>query len=382
MLSSDVPRPDPAPSPGALNGASPMLCMVVGARPNFMKMAPVIREAAVRGLGQCFVHTGQHYDAAMSGVFFEELGMPRPDIHLGVGSGSHAEQTARVMMAFEPICLERRPDLVVVSGDVNSTLACALTASKLAIPVAHIEAGLRSFDRTMPEEINRTLTDHVSDLLFTSEPSGRVHLLHEGVPAERIHFVGNAMIDSLRTHLAAAIARAPWRTLGVEPGEYALVTLHRPAVVDHPERLDEFREALCEIGRALPVIFPVHPRTRSRMDGTRQAWAPVRLIDPLGYLDFLGLMAHARLVLTDSGGIQEETTALSVPCVTLRDNTERPITVEVGTNRLAGTSRDRILSAARDALTGNGTGRVPDLWEGRTAGRIVDVIQAWAAARS
>jgi UDP-N-acetylglucosamine 2-epimerase (non-hydrolysing) len=358
------------------------LCMIVGARPNFMKMAPVIREAAARGLRQHFVHTGQHYDAAMSTVFFAELGLPQPDLYLGVGSGSHAEQTARVMVAFERVCMDDRPDLVVVSGDVNSTLACALTASKLGIPVGHIEAGLRSFDRSMPEEINRTLTDHVSDLLFTSEPSGRVNLLNEGVPADRIHFVGNAMIDSLRAHLDAALERAAWTRFGVEPGGYGVITLHRPAVVDEPEKLEEFRGALCELATLLPLVFPVHPRTRRQMDGTYQNWAPVRLVEPLGYLDFLGLMARARLVLTDSGGIQEETTALGVPCVTLRDNTERPVTVDIGTNRLAGTSRERIVSAAREALTSDGPARVPDLWEGRAASRIVDVIEAWAAVGS
>ena len=355
-----------------------MICSVVGARPNFMKMAPVVREAARRGRPHLLVHTGQHYDAAMSTVFFEELDMPQPDLFLGVGSGSHAEQTARIMVAFERVCLERKPDLVVVAGDVNSTLACALTAAKLCIPVAHLEAGLRSFDRTMPEEINRLLTDHIADILLTSEPSGNENLFREGIAAEKIFYVGNCMIDSLRSHLDAALARRPWERLGLAPGGYALVTVHRPMMVDDPARLEEFRRALCTVGESVQVVFPVHPRTRKRMQDSPGSWEPVRLMDPLGYMDFLGLMARARLVLTDSGGVQEETTALGVPCATLRENTERPVTVDMGTNRIAGTSGEGIVGAARALLAaGDHAGRIPELWDGRAAIRVVDALERW-----
>jgi len=347
-----------------------------------MKMAPVILEAKRRGVPQIFVHTGQHYDTAMSAIFAEELGMPHPDVYLGVGSGSHAEQTARVMVQFEQVCLEHRPRLVVVAGDVNSTLACALTAAKLGIAVGHLEAGLRSFDRSMPEEINRVLTDHVCDLLFTSEKSGDENLLREGIAEEKIHFVGNCMIDSLRSHLAAALAREPWRGFEVDPGAYALVTLHRPGVVDESDHLEELRQALMEVGRLIPIIFPTHPRTRKRIDQTGQDWAPVRLAEPLGYLDFLGLMAKARLVLTDSGGIQEETTALGVPCLTLRENTERPITVEIGTNRVVGTSGEAIIAAAQRALTVSRLdAQLPELWDGQAARRVIDVLDRWMAGR-
>lgn len=359
-----------------------MICTVVGARPNFMKMAPVILEAKQRGLPQLFVHTGQHYDAAMSTVFADDLGMPVPDVYLGVGSSSHAEQTARVMVQFEQVCLEHRPRLVVVAGDVNSTLACSLAAAKLGVPVAHVEAGLRSFDRSMPEEINRVLTDHISDLLFTSERSGNEHLRHEGIAAEKIHFVGNCMIDSLRSHLDRALAREPWRRFSVEPKAYALVTLHRPGAVDERDTLKELRLALQEVGRRLPILFPVHPRTRKQLELLGGDWEPIQLIEPLGYLDFLGLMAQARLVLTDSGGIQEETTALGVPCLTLRNNTERPVTVEIGTNRVVGTERQAIVDAAHEALAASHLhARVPELWDGQTAGRILDVIQQWGADR-
>lgn len=359
-----------------------MICAVVGARPNFMKIAPVILQSRRQGLEHLVVHTGQHYDEIMSGIFFAELGMPRPDVYLGVGSGSHAEQTARVMTAFEQVCLKHRPELVIVGGDVNSTLACALTAAKLEIPVAHVEAGLRSFDRSMPEELNRILTDHLSELLFTSEPSGTENLLREGIPLGQIHHVGNCMIDSLRSHLDAALARTPWLQLGVEPGTYGLVTLHRPGVVDRPAKLDEIRQSLREIGQLLPLLFAVHPRTRNRMEGLAETWHPVRVIEPLGYLDFLGLMAKARIVLTDSGGIQEETTALGIPCVTLRRNTERPVTLQVGTNRLAGTTRDGIVSAVLEAMADNGSPRrVPDLWEGQAAQRVVAITEEWLLAR-
>jgi UDP-N-acetylglucosamine 2-epimerase (non-hydrolysing) len=355
------------------------ICCVVGARPNFMKMAPVILEAQRRGLVQVLVHTGQHYDAQMSEIFFVDLGMPRPDIHLGVGSGSHASQTGHIMMAFEKVCLELQPHLVVVGGDVNSTLACALVAAKLQIPVAHVEAGLRSFDRSMPEEINRLLTDHIASLLFTTEASATENLLREGIPCECIHFVGNPMIDSLRLHLDKALARRPWQQFALRPGGYGLVTLHRPANVDNADALHEICATLREVADDIPLLFPVHPRTRQRIEQLRLDWHPVKLADPLGYLDFLGLMARARLVLTDSGGIQEETTALGVPCVTLRPNTERPITVKLGTNRLAGVRRPDILAAVglATAPESGASLPLPPLWDGRAAYRIVDVIERW-----
>lgn len=356
-----------------------MICMVVGARPNFMKMAPVILEAQRRRQALLNVHTGQHYDAAMSQVFFDELGMPRPDVHLGVGSGSHGQQTARVLADFEAVCIEHQPNLVVVAGDINSTLACALAATKLGIGVAHLEAGLRSFDRTMPEETNRVLTDHIADLLLTSEPDGAKNLRREGIDADKIRFVGNCMIDSLVQHREAALARRPWENFGVAPGEYSLATLHRPAVVDDAAALDGVRDALCEIARDVPILFPVHPRTRQNIAKWGQDWSGVRLIEPLGYLDFLGLMAKARLMLTDSGGVQEETTALGVPCLTLRDNTERPVTIEEGTNRLIGTRRDGIVHAARETLQAPPSGRIPALWDGRAAARVVDELEHFLA---
>ncbi|MEY4686495.1 MAG: hypothetical protein RIR76_518, partial [Verrucomicrobiota bacterium] len=288
-----------------------LICNVVGARPNFMKMAPVIHALAARGLPQVLVHTGQHYDPAMSQVFFDELQMPAPDLFLGVGSDNHARQTAKIMAGFDEVCAERRPSLVVVAGDVNSTLGCALVAAKRHIPVAHVEAGLRSFDREMPEEINRVLTDHLSDFLFTSEPSGTVNLQREGVAAEKIHFVGNCMVDTLLKHRAAALARAPWAAHGLTPGEYVLVTLHRPANVDDVAKLEQITEVIRTVARDCPVLFPVHPRTRARLAATPSAAdKAVRFCEPLPYLEFLGLMAQARMVLTDSGGIQEETTAL------------------------------------------------------------------------
>jgi UDP-N-acetylglucosamine 2-epimerase (non-hydrolysing) len=359
-----------------------MICSVVGARPNFMKIAPIFLELRKREVPQILVHTGQHYDSAMSEVFFNELSMPHPDVFLGVGSGSHAEQTARVMTAFERVCMDREPGFIIVGGDVNSTLASALAGAKLRIPIAHVEAGLRSFDRSMPEEINRVLTDHLSDLLFTSEPSGNINLLREGIPAEKTHLVGNCMIDSLRLHLDSALAQEPWEGFGLEAGHYGLVTLHRPSAVDNPVSLQEFRGALREIGQELPLLFPVHPRTRQKIESQGLDWKPVRLVEPLGYLDFLGLMARARLVLTDSGGIQEETTALGVNCVTMRDNTERPITVEVGTNRIAGTTHSDIVATAWEALSDTeGACSVPELWDGSAAVRVADVLEQWIAER-
>ena len=344
-------------------------------------MAPIIHEINRRGMPQFFVHTGQHYDAKMSTVFFDELGMPRPDIYLGVGSGSHAEQTAKVMMAFEEVLREHGPELVVVAGDVNSTLACALTASKLHIPVAHVEAGLRSFDREMPEEINRILTDHISDLLFVTEPSGEKNLAREGIAPTKIFFVGNTMIDSLHTHLPAALARRPWEAFALPEAGYGVVTLHRPANVDEEKGLREILAALETIGERWPLLFPAHPRTVARMADWELTPRGVRIVEPLGYLDFLGLMAKAHLVLTDSGGIQEETTALGVPCITIRENTERPATIDQGTNQLAGTKREGILAAVarleREQFPrGN---RIPALWDGHAARRVVDVLEQWCA---
>jgi len=359
------------------------VCNVVGARPNFMKIAPVVLEMSRRGLDQLLVHTGQHYDAEMSAVFFDDLALPRPDVYLGVGSGSHADQTARIMVAFEAVCLKHEPSLVVVGGDVNSTLACALVAAKLHIPVAHVEAGLRSFDRSMPEEVNRVLTDHVASLHFTTEPSGTKNLQREGIEGDQVHFVGNSMIDSLKLHQSKALAQSPWERFGFQPGNYGLVTLHRPSNVDAPAALTEIMQALQEIASDLPLLFPAHPRTQQRIREFRLDWSPVELIEPLGYLDFLGLMAKARVVITDSGGIQEETTILGVPCVTIRPNTERPITIESGTNRLAGHKKQDIVSAVQDAISDSRShaDSLP-LWDGRAASRIVDVLERWLAANS
>ena len=322
---------------------------VVGARPNFMKIAPIMEEVAKypARFQQVLVHTGQHYDDNMSKVFFEELELTQPDIYLGVGSGSHAEQTARIMLAFEPVLLEHRPDWVIVVGDVNSTVACALTAAKLGVKVAHVEAGLRSFDRTMPEEYNRVLTDHIADLLFTTEPSANENLRREGISEEKVHFVGNVMIDTLLRHKKRALALDVLGKYGLQPQGFALLTLHRPSNVDVPEVLAGILDALAEVQARLPIIFPAHPRTRQRiddlgLDNPQSTFRNLQLIEPLGYLEFLNLMANAQLVLTDSGGIQEETTVLGVPlrqgsgqaCLTLRKNTERPVTVTQGTKPL------------------------------------------------
>ena len=353
-----------------------LICSVVGARPNFMKMAPVIREVRRRGLQQMIVHTGQHYDAQMSQIFFDALGMPKPDVFLSVGSGSHADQTARVMIAFERVCLELKPALVVVGGDVNSTVACALTAAKLLIPVAHVESGLRSFDRSMPEEINRVLTDHISSILFTTEESGNKNLLREGISSDCVHFVGNSMIDSLNSHIHTALACKPWEDYELLPYQYGLVTLHRPTNVDDVHVFTELAAALTEICEKIPLIFPVHPRTRKRIEQFGVDLSFLKIVEPLGYLEFLGLMAKSRLVLTDSGGVQEETTALGVPCVTLRLNTERPITVQQGTNCLAGTKKSNITAAANEVMEGKMRAAVmPELWDGNAGVRIVDVIQ-------
>jgi UDP-N-acetylglucosamine 2-epimerase (non-hydrolysing) len=365
---------------------------VVGARPNFMKVAPIMREMAKysQDFEQLLIHTGQHYDDNMSKVFFEELELPRPDINLEVGSGSHAWQTAQVMLRLEPVLLDYKPDLVLVVGDVNSTLAGALTAAKLGTRVGHVEAGLRSFDRSMPEEYNRLLTDHIADLLFTPSRNANENLQREGIPDDRIHFVGNVMIDTLVRLLPKALER--WHivrsTLNVPADQrYVLVTLHRPSNVDEPETLREILAALTEIAHELPVIFPIHPRTSQRivklgLDSqftTQRGNSRFHLTAPLGYLDFLAFMKQAALVLTDSGGIQEETTFLGVPCLTVRPNTERPITITQGTNRLVPNERGALVEAVRSML--NNDRRLPtadccpELWDGHAAKRIVDVIR-------
>lgn len=355
---------------------------VVGARPNFMKAAPIYRAIARRGrLSQCLVHTGQHYDAAMSDVFFADLGMPAPDVHLGVGSGSHGEQTGRTMIALERVFLEERPDLVSVVGDVNSTVAAALVAVKLGIPLSHVEAGLRSNDRTMPEEINRLVTDRIADLLLTPSPDGNENLRREGVEPSRIHFVGNVMIDSLVAALGAARALSTVEDLGLSPGGYAVCTLHRPSNVDDRQTLVGLLEALIQLSHSLPVVFPVHPRTRKRIAeaGLEPAVRNARgllAVEPMGYLAFLSLTSQARMLLTDSGGLQEESTALGVPCLTLRESTERPVTVTVGTNQLVGTDPVAILREAERILEGEGKrGRIPDLWDGRASQRIAELYE-------
>jgi UDP-N-acetylglucosamine 2-epimerase (non-hydrolysing) len=360
------------------------LLVVAGARPNYVKVAPLVdawRQLA--GAAPLLVDTGQHYDDAMADVFFRDLGLPEPDRDLGVGSGTHAVQTARMMTAFEAVCLELRPGLVVVVGDVNSTLAAALVAAKLTIPLAHVEAGLRSFDRTMPEEVNRVVTDQLADLLFTPSRDAGENLAREGIPPGRVHFVGNVMIDTLeRCRPRATFDRVRDR-FPVEERTYALLTLHRPANVDRLEALSGIAEAIRKVAGVMPVIFPVHPRTRGRLAefGLGSWLEDVILTEPLGYLDFLALTAHARVVLTDSGGLQEETTALGVPCVTLRESTERPVTVTEGTNRLAGTGAAAILEGFHRALAATGPGRRPELWDGRAAGRIAAVLQRVLAER-
>jgi UDP-N-acetylglucosamine 2-epimerase (non-hydrolysing) len=352
---------------------------VVGARPNFMKMAPIIGAINRRPneVSQALVHTGQHYDEAMSAVFLGDLRMPEPDINLEMRSGTPTQQMARIMPAFEEVLIAQQPDWVVVVGDVNSTIACALVASKLNVRVAHVEAGLRSFDRTMPEEINRLLTDQIADLLLTPSADADANLLREGIPIERIVRVGNVMIDTLFQQIERARNSTILDELELRPHEFAALTLHRPANVDSPEVLSRICSALGEIARELPVIFPAHPRTRARMrEFGFSAPAGVRVIAPLGYLDFLQLWSNARLALTDSGGLQEETTALGVPCLTLRENTERPITIDQGTNQLVGRDPARIVAAAK-AVLANGHERdlrAPDLWDGRSAERIVDAL--------
>jgi UDP-N-acetylglucosamine 2-epimerase (non-hydrolysing) len=390
------------------------IMIVVGARPNFMKAAPVVfaihdhnaRSAAVARESQAtpeekiqlvLVHTGQHYDEAMSGSFFADLGLPKPDVHLEVGSGSHALQTAEIMRRFEGVLLEEKPDIVVVFGDVNSTVACALVASKISTDssgtrplIAHVEAGLRSFDNAMPEEINRIVTDHLADFLFVTEESGKENLCHEGIAPEKVHFVGNTMIDSLLASQEKAEKSTILDQFGLRNNSngsadgicrYALLTLHRPSNVDNRETFLSILEGLDEVASSCPILFSAHPRTRKRIaEFGLERFFPagnetgVRLLDPLGYLDFLCLMKHAALVITDSGGIQEETTCLRVPCVTVRENTERPVTVTCGTNVVAGTSSENIRGAVRKQLNQRKEARIPEKWDGKAAGRIVETI--------
>jgi UDP-N-acetylglucosamine 2-epimerase (non-hydrolysing) len=347
---------------------------VVGTRPNFMKAAPVLAALAARGARQTLVHTGQHYDRPMSDVFFEELGIPQPDLNLEVGSGSHTQQTAAILLRFEPVLLERKPDLTVVYGDVNSTVAAALVCAKLQTPLAHVEAGLRSFDRSMPEEVNRMVTDRLADLLFTPSQDGDENLRAEGIEESKIHRVGNVMIDTLvRLSGRAEAAFAPLQSrFGLT--RYGLVTLHRPSNVDHSTTLCRILEALVEVSRELPLLFPIHPRTRKQMQAPKDTHG-LQFCDPLSYLEFLSLQKRATVVITDSGGIQEETTYLGVPCLTLRENTERPVTVTCGSNVLIGHDLNRLRSEIRNILEGR-TKRsgIPPLWDGHAAERIAKVV--------
>ncbi len=374
----------PEPSPGTI------LC-VVGARPNFMKIAPIIRafRAGPEPIDVRLVHTGQHYDAEMNDAFFSQLQIPRPDIELEVGSASHAVQTAEVMKRFEPVVDAESPRAVLVVGDVNSTIACALVAAKKNIPVIHVEAGLRSFDRAMPEEVNRVLTDQISTLLFTTEPAARQNLLREGVDDGQIHFVGNVMIDTLQHCLEQSIPAA--ETLAGQPGcelflggesGYCVLTLHRPSNVDEPEVFRSILDTVRTVSESIPVVFPVHPRTRNRMAelGLQGILESDRIacLQPLGYLEMLGLISGARLVMTDSGGLQEETTVVGVPCITLRENTERPVTVDQGTNTIVGQDRAQIIAVMHDVLQNGGKrGRVPELWDGKAAERIKQILNDW-----
>jgi UDP-N-acetylglucosamine 2-epimerase (non-hydrolysing) len=352
---------------------------VVGARPNYMKIAPLMEALKdAPGIRQILVNTGQHYDEAMSKAFLRELALPPPDRNLEVGSASHAVQTAKVMIGFEEVCLADRPDLVVVVGDVNSTMAASLVAAKLMIPIAHLEAGLRSFDPAMPEEINRIVTDRLADLLLTPSSDGDANLLKEGVPAEKIHLVGNIMIDTLMRHLPMATLDRIRDRVPVEPRGYGVLTLHRPSNVDDPVVLRRILDAIAEIARQVPIVFPVHPRTRERLKtfAGGDLLANVILTEPLGYIDFLSLTSNARIILSDSGGLQEESTALGIPCLTLRENTERPVTITQGTNRLVGTQTAAILNGFREAMAGEHEPQQrPPLWDGKTAGRVAAVLQ-------
>jgi UDP-N-acetylglucosamine 2-epimerase (non-hydrolysing) len=350
---------------------------VVGARPNFMKVAPII--SCMNNfpdlIEQKLVHTGQHYDDNLSKVFFQDLDLPEPDEYLNVGSGTHAEQTAKIMMAFEPVLLKYKPDWVLVVGDVNSTLACALVCSKYGVKIGHVEAGLRSGDRSMPEEINRLLTDQISDLLFTHSRGADLNLINEGISPEKIRFVGNVMIDTLIRMLPKATDRKILTEHGIEHKKYILVTLHRPSNVDVPETFEEILCALSVLSHKYTVLFPVHPRTRLKVASVnlKENISKIRFIDPVGYLDFLTLMNSAALTLTDSGGIQEETTYLGVPCLTLRQNTERPVTIEIGTNQLVESCSDSIVEAVESKISGYDTSSsIPELWDGYAAHRIVE----------
>ena len=356
---------------------------VVGARPNFMKMAPIIEamNEYPQKIQHLLLHTGQHYDEKMSKAFFVDLGMPKPDIDLEVGSGTQAEQTGKIMVEFERVCEAEKPDLIIVVGDVNSTMACTITAKKLGIQVAHVEAGLRSRDMSMPEEINRLCTDVLCDYLYTTDPIADENLRKEGVPEEKIQFVGNVMIDTLLKHKQMASKLELRESLGLESGKYATLTMHRPSNVDDKQTLNGILEALREISSELPIIFPIHPRTRKMVDqfnlghyfNNSSTVSGIHLMEPLGYLEFLHLNMQAKLVLTDSGGLQEETTVLGVPCITMRNNTERPITCEVGTNVMVGNQPEEILKQAKNIL--NGTikpGKIPEKWDGHAAERIVD----------
>ena len=373
-----LPVSNPASKPGG-----PQITLVAGARPNFMKIAPISRELARRQIPARLVHTGQHFDANMSDVFFHDLGMPVPDVMLGAGGGTHAQQTAAVLVGMEAELERSRPGLVLVVGDVTSTLASALAAAKLGIPVVHVEAGLRSRDWTMPEEINRVLTDRLSDLLLIPSPDARVNLLAEGIANERIVSVGNVMIDSLRYAVDRPTDVLARLQLGSQA--YAVATIHRPSSVDTAPSLNATLDVLTALAARIPLIFPVHPRTLNRLsefglESRARSFPGLKLIEPLGYNDFVTLFSRSRLVVTDSGGIQEETTALGIPCLTMRDSTERPITVTEGTNILVGTDREQVSSAVDAILAGKGkTGRVPEGWDGHAAVRIVDAIERFAA---
>jgi len=355
---------------------------IVGARPNFMKIAPIHRRMQQNGnnIAPFLIHTGQHYDERMSKFFFNDLELPQPDVYLGVGSGSHAEQTAKIMIEFEKICFEQKPDLIVVVGDVNSTMACSIVASKLWIPVAHVEAGLRSFDRQMPEEINRLVTDALADYLFLTEKSGEENLLKEGVSPDKMHFVGNVMIDSLINFTEKAGASTIMNELNLKENHFVLVTLHRPSNVDEPQAFTRILDAFEEIQKHLPIVFPIHPRAQKNLErfglGERiKKMKNLKLLPPMGYLDFINLEMNCKFVITDSGGLQEETTYLGKPCLTVRENTERPVTAEKGTNEIVGTDTQKIISSAEKILANQWKkGQIPEYWDGRAAERIVDVL--------
>jgi UDP-N-acetylglucosamine 2-epimerase (non-hydrolysing) len=364
------------------------ILLIVGARPNFMKVGPVF--FALKNTPEfepLLIHTGQHYDKNLSKIFFQELGFPEPDRYLGVGSGTHARQTARIMIEFEKVLFEEMPDLIMVAGDVNSTIACALDAAKLHIPVAHLEAGLRSFDMTMPEEINRILTDAISRILLTPSIDANENLLREGIPKERIFFVGNAMIDSLRKYEKLADQSVILEKLGLKNESYGVITLHRPSNVDIKDNLEKILSAFEIIEKSLPLVFPIHPRARKQIESfgllTKvESMKNLLLIDPVGYLDFLHLEKHAKIVLTDSGGIQEETTVLGIPCLTLRKNTERPITIKNGTNELVGTNPEKIIESTERILAGqHKVGSIPQYWDGKTALRVAKVLKNFKDSR-